>query len=212
MLCRHIIGLLNAKRCSFPHPILTSQIPKRRNAKPASWSKSSIGRVERAVIGWLYWATTVAATSWPESSRASEYGGRGWASPTTPSSSASSNPHPHGIPSCASTTPNPGLRSSSNSAFELSSSTKLASLSSSAPIPLLLRNRLLLLSLFPSSIQLVSSCFNFHLLLFLNGNPWIVIDAVWFCRFAIARWWRVLHAGECSTRCWCFVQYGVVQG
>ena len=47
MLCPYIIGLLYAKRCSFPHPILTSQIPKRRNAKAASWSKSSIGRVER---------------------------------------------------------------------------------------------------------------------------------------------------------------------
>ena len=37
-------------------------------------------------------------------------------------------------------------------------------------------------------------------------------------RFAIARGWRVLHAGEFCTRCgstagrWCFIQYGVVQG
>ena len=164
--------------------LLPTPNPDKPNPQTAKREGSKLVKIqywqsrERAVIGWLYWATTVAATSWPESSRASEYGGRGWASPTTSSSSASSTPHPHGIPSCASTTPNPGLRSSSNSAFELSSSTKLASLSSSAPVPLLLRNRLLLLSLFPSSIQLVSSCFNFHLLLFLIGNPWFVIDAV----------------------------------
>ncbi|XP_042987233.1 uncharacterized protein LOC122315422 [Carya illinoinensis] len=73
----------------------------------------------------------VGVTNWPESSRPAGCGARGWATPNTPVSPISSTRLPHGKPSCGPTSPILGLISISNSGFERSSSTRLASLSSS---------------------------------------------------------------------------------
>lgn len=137
------------------------------------------------------------------------YGGLGWATPPTLTSFSSSLPLPLGILSWELTTPNLGFRFNSNSGSEPSYSTKPPLPSSFVlPVPLHLRLQhrylLPLPSLFQTSIQLVSlfslSNLGIKLLVFVIGIEIWPFDAAHSCRFAVARWWRLLHSREFIAR------------
>lgn len=149
--------------------------------KPESWSSISFEQ-------WLCWGRTVVDTSWLGSWSHAACGARGLATLTIPRSFTPSLHRPRGSPSCEPTTPNQRLRSISisSSGHVLSCSTKQLSLSFSPPIKLLLP--LPFQTLAPTvSLRIVAFFFHFVFILY-----------CFFCvfRFAVGRWWRLLHFGK----------------